>query len=92
MRIDFTETKSRLDKFARESEQVVEKYDNAEWEDEVRDSYIPYISQCKETVEAVRSIKSNLDEAERQAGCVEESANVMQAVDSIKSQTDAIVV
>lgn len=92
MKIDFTETKSQLDKLVREAEQVVEKYNNAKWEDEVRDSYSPYVSECKETEREVRSIKSSLDEVSRQVGDIEESSRVMQTLDSIKSQADAIVV
>lgn len=92
MKVDFSNTKSQLEKLVREAEQTVEQYHHAEWEDEVRDSYSPYVTECKEIGTAVRSIKSGLDEVERQAGNVEESFQVMQTLDRIKSQADAIIV
>lgn len=92
MKIDLTETKFQLDKLVREAGEVVEKYNSAKWEDDVHDSYSPYISKCKDAELTIRSQKSSLEEVEQQANDVEESSSVMQKLDSIKSQTDAIAV
>ena len=92
MKLNFSETKSQLDKLVREAEQVVGQYNNARWEDEVRNSYSPYIAKCREAESAVYSIKNSLDKVEQRAGGVEESSQVMQTLDSIKSRADAIIV
>ena len=76
MRVNFADTKSQLDKLDREAEQVVEKYDSAKWEDEVKASHSSFVSQCKEIKSDINSIKSSLDGVEQLAGSVEESSNV----------------
>lgn len=92
MRVNFADTKSQLDKLDREAEQVVEKYDSAKWEDEVKASHSSFVSQCNEIKSDINSIKSSLDGVEQLAGSVEESSNVKHELDDIKSQADSIVV
>lgn len=92
MKIDFSEMQSQLDKLHREGDQVVEEYNKARWEDEVRASHSAFISQCKETESKINSIKSSLDSVEQVAGGVEDSSNVKHELDDIRSQADSIVV
>lgn len=92
MKIDFTEVRNHFDKVGKITAQVVESYSHAQWEDEVRDSYNQFISQCKEIENEIRLKSKDLEEVERLANNVEDSSDVKHELDDIKNQADSITI
>ena len=90
MNIDFSTVLNALPSLEQSLEKIENTYCNVEWDDDVHQSYIPYIRECNNAREVLRRASIQLESIMNELRCVKSSDNVNDELEQISRECDNI--
>lgn len=90
MNIDFSTILSTISSLENSLDRIEDTYRQAEWDDDVHKSYVPYIRDCNEARYFFRKSSRQLESIVQELRCITTSNAVTDELDQISQECDKI--